>query len=159
MSFFFILSIMWCSLYADFIHEILKENEKKLTWSFNFKFRYIDDVLSLNTFYDFVNCIYVIELEIKDTTDTAKTTSYFVLHLDIDSEGPLRAHFYDKRDDFNISIVGFLFIYLNMLQHYNNTSMWNTYFSVDIPESVFPIMIYLIEGYYWRWSSYWINCF
>jgi hypothetical protein len=35
--------------------------------SFNFKFRYIDDVLSLNKVDDFVDCIYVIELEIKDT--------------------------------------------------------------------------------------------
>ena len=33
---------------ADFIQELLKKNEKNLTQSFNFTFRYIDDVLSLN---------------------------------------------------------------------------------------------------------------
>jgi hypothetical protein len=33
---------------ADFIQGLLKENEKKLSRSFNFTFRYIDDVLSLN---------------------------------------------------------------------------------------------------------------
>jgi len=33
---------------ADFIQELLKITEKKLTQSFNFTFRYIDDVLSLN---------------------------------------------------------------------------------------------------------------
>jgi hypothetical protein len=33
---------------ADFIQGILKKNEKKLARSFNFTFRYIDDVLSLN---------------------------------------------------------------------------------------------------------------
>jgi hypothetical protein len=33
---------------ADFIQVFLKKNEKKLTRSFNFTFRYIDDVLSLN---------------------------------------------------------------------------------------------------------------
>ena len=33
---------------ADFIQGFLKKNEKKITRSFNFTFRYIDDVLSLN---------------------------------------------------------------------------------------------------------------
>jgi hypothetical protein len=57
---------------ADFIDGLLKKNEKKLARSFNFTFRYIDDVLSLNNsrFGDFVDRIYPIELEIKDTTDT-----------------------------------------------------------------------------------------
>ena len=43
-------------------------NKKKLDQSFNFTFRYIDDVLSLNSsrFGDFVDRIYPIELEIKD---------------------------------------------------------------------------------------------
>jgi hypothetical protein len=49
---------------ADFIQELLKKNEKKLARSFNFTFRYIDDVLSLNNsrFGDFVDRIYPIEL-------------------------------------------------------------------------------------------------
>jgi hypothetical protein len=33
---------------VDFIQGLLKKNEKKLARSFNIKFRYIDDVLSLN---------------------------------------------------------------------------------------------------------------
>jgi hypothetical protein len=42
---------------ADFIQELLRKNEKKLVRSFNFTFRYIDDVLSLNNsrFGDFVD--------------------------------------------------------------------------------------------------------
>jgi hypothetical protein len=36
---------------ADFIQELLKENEMKLAQSFNFTFRYIDDVLSLNNLF------------------------------------------------------------------------------------------------------------
>jgi hypothetical protein len=54
---------------ADFIERLLKKNEKKLAQSFNFTFRYIDDVLSLNNygFGDFVDRIYHTELEIKDT--------------------------------------------------------------------------------------------
>ena len=99
--------------------------------SFNFNFRYIDHVISLSKVDDFVNSIYAIEPEIKHSTDTAKSTSYHDIHLDIGSESPLTTVFYDKRDNFNISIVNFLFIYLYMLQHYNNTYMWNTYISVD----------------------------
>jgi hypothetical protein len=50
---------------ADFIKRLLKKNEKKLARSYNFTFRYIDDVLSLNNsmFGDFVDCTYSIELE------------------------------------------------------------------------------------------------
>ena len=59
-----------------FIQWLLKKNEKKLDQSFNFTFRYIDDVFSLNNsrFGDFVDRIYPIELEIKDTTNTDRST-------------------------------------------------------------------------------------
>ena len=78
----------------------------------NFTFRYVDDVLSLNNykFGDFVDRIYPIELEIKDTTDKTMCASYLDLHLEIDSEGGLRTKHYDKRDDINFHIVNFSFI-------------------------------------------------
>jgi hypothetical protein len=72
-----------------------------LARSFNFTFHYIDDVLSLNNFRfsDFVDRIYPIELEIKDTTDTdtCRSASYLDLHFEIDSEGRLRTKLYDKK--------------------------------------------------------------
>ena len=97
---------------AYFIQGILKESEKNLARSFKFTFRYIYDVFSLNNsrFGDFVNRIYPIELEIKDTTDTDMSASYLDLHLEIDSEGRLRTKLYDKRDDFNFPIVNLPFI-------------------------------------------------
>ena len=54
---------------ADFIQGLLKKNEKKLARSFDFTVRYIDDVLLLSNsrFGDFVDRIYPIELELKDT--------------------------------------------------------------------------------------------
>ena len=66
---------------ADFIQGLLQKNEKKLARSFNFTFGSIDDVLSLNNsrFGDFVDRIYPIELEIKDTTDTDRSASYQTL--------------------------------------------------------------------------------
>jgi hypothetical protein len=50
---------------ADFIQELLRKNEKKLARSFNFTFRYIDDVLSLHNsrFGDFVDRIYPLSLK------------------------------------------------------------------------------------------------
>jgi hypothetical protein len=49
----------------------------------------VDDVLSLNNyrFGDFVDHIYPIELEIKDTTYTDRFASYLDLHIEIDSGG------------------------------------------------------------------------
>ena len=101
---------------ADCIQGLLKKNVKKLARSFNLTFRYIDDVLSLNKAMlgNFVDCIYPIELENKDTTDTDRSSSYLDLHLDIDSEGRLRTRLYGKRDDFNCPIVNFPFICSNI---------------------------------------------
>jgi hypothetical protein len=98
---------------SSFIQELLKKNKKKLARSFTFTFRYIDDVLSLTNFMfgDFVDRIYPIELELKDTIDTA---SYLDLHLEFDSEGRLRTKLYHKRDYFNFPIVNFPFICSNI---------------------------------------------
>jgi hypothetical protein len=41
---------------ADFMQRLLKKNEKKLVWSFNFTLRYIDNG-------HFADCIYPSELE------------------------------------------------------------------------------------------------
>jgi hypothetical protein len=55
-------------------------------------FRYIDDVISVNNskLGDFVDRFYLIESEIKDVTDTARSASYLDLHLIVDSGGRLR---------------------------------------------------------------------
>ena len=95
---------------------VLKKNEKKLARFFNLTFRCIDDVLSLSNSMlgDFVDCIYPIELEIKDITITDRSASYLDLHLGIDNDGRLRTKLYDKRDDFNFPIVNFPFICSNI---------------------------------------------
>ena len=86
--------------------------EKITNLCINLRYRYIEDVLSLNNsrFGDFVDRIYPIELEIKDITDTDRLASCLDLHLEIDSEGRLRTKNYDKRDDSNFPIVNFPFI-------------------------------------------------
>ena len=42
-----------------------------------------------------------------DTIDTARSASYFDLHIGIDNEGRLRTKLYDKRNYFNFPIVNF----------------------------------------------------
>jgi hypothetical protein len=81
--------------------------KRKEALSFDFTFRYKDDVLSLN---NYVDRFYPIEPEIKATTDTDRSASYLDLHLEIDSEWRLRTKLYDERDDINIPIVNFPFI-------------------------------------------------
>jgi hypothetical protein len=58
--------LFFYSYEADFIQGLLKKSEKKLPRSFNFTFRYIDDVISLSNsrLGNFVDRIYPIELEI-----------------------------------------------------------------------------------------------
>ena len=60
--------------------------------------------------------MYPIELEIKDTTDTARSASYIDLCLDIAGDCMLRTHLHDIRDDFNFH-HGELCVY--MLQHFS----------------------------------------
>ena len=100
----------------DFIQGLSKKNEKKLARSYNFTFSYIYDILSLNNsrLGDFVDRIYPIAFEIKDTTDTKRSALYLDLHLEIDSEGRLRTKIYYKGDDFNFPIVNFPFICSNI---------------------------------------------
>ena len=74
---------------ANFIPWVLRKNEKKIARSFNSNFRYTDDVFSLNisNFGNFVDNFYPRVVEIKDTTNIARSASYLALHIDIDSEG------------------------------------------------------------------------
>ena len=81
---------------AEFIQNLLKDKTKKhLAKSFNFTFRYIDDVLSLNNphFSECLHLIYPHELEIKDTTETRRSASYLDLLLEINPDGILSLGF------------------------------------------------------------------
>ena len=89
-------------------------------------FRYIVYVLSLNNskFGDYVNRIYLQELEIKDIPDTDRFVLYLDLHVDIDSEGWLKK-LCDKRNDFNFPTVNILLRYSNI----SATSVYGVYIS------------------------------
>ena len=78
-------------------------------------YRYIDDVLSLkNTkVAEYLEFIHPRELEIKETTETAASSTYLDCYLYIDNR-KLATRLYDKRDDFNFPIVNFPFLSSNI---------------------------------------------
>ena len=94
---------------VEFIQKLLHEKNKSLAVAFNSTFRYIDDV-SNDQFHSYVDSIYPNELEIKDTTECSTSTSYLDVLLKLDTNGKL----YDKRDDFNFSIVNFPYLCSNI---------------------------------------------
>ena len=100
---------------AEFVLSLLQAGKKHLAQQFNFTYRYIDDVLSLkNTkIAEYLEFIYSRELEIKETTETATSSSYLDCYLYIDN-GKLTTRLYDKRDDFNFPIVNFPFLSSNI---------------------------------------------
>jgi hypothetical protein len=114
---------------------------KESTRFFNFKFRCIDDALSLNKVDDFVDYIYAIELEIKHFKDTAKSTACPALHLDIDSavnNGMLRQRRWFQYLHCKHSI--YIFVYVATLKQHLHVKYISLSW-LDIHEPVFPIMI------------------
>ena len=74
--------------------------------------------MSINNpaFGDYINIIYHVELEIKDTTDADHHASYLDLLLKYDNFHRLQVKLYDKRDDFNFDIVNFPLLSSNIPQ-------------------------------------------
>jgi hypothetical protein len=64
----------------------------------------------------YVDSIYPNELEIKDTTECSTSASYLDVLLKLDTNGKLTNHsqLYDKRDDFDSSIVNFPYLCSNI---------------------------------------------
>ena len=62
----------------DFIQGLVMNNEKKLALSFNFTFCYKDDDLSISNsnLGDFVDHLYPVWIEIKDTIENIMSASY-----------------------------------------------------------------------------------
>ena len=86
---------------ADFIQSLLSTGKKKLSSQFNFTYRYIDDVLSMNNpDFEIYLCqmykMYPAELQIKDTTESNTSASYLDLLLSIQSDGQMRTSLYHR---------------------------------------------------------------
>ena len=122
--------------------------------AFNFTYRYIDDVLSINDsrFAEFLPLIYPPELEVKETTDAASSASYLDLYLEFDDSGQLSTKIYDKGDDFNFKIIKFPIcaaIYQLLLHMVLTSRNW---FAMQGPVAIILIswnVIFIWETGYW----------
>ena len=108
----------------NFMQSMIKSNIVNAR-KFNYTFRYIDDLQSQNNpnFAKYVSDIYPPELELKETTkelsrletlDVQRPVSYLDILFFFDKNGVLSYKLYDKRDDFNFSIVNFPYICSNI---------------------------------------------
>ena len=93
---------------SEFLQKLVKDKKIHEARAFNFTYRYIDDVLSINNsrFAEFLPLIYPPELEVKETTDTTSSASFLDLYLEFDDSGQISTKMYDKRD-FNFKIINF----------------------------------------------------
>ena len=94
---------------VEFLQNLVKDKKNHEAKAFNFTYRYIQHILSINNprFAEFHPLLYPPEVEIKETTDTASSASFFDLYLQFDDSGQLSTKIYDKRDDFNFRIINF----------------------------------------------------
>ena len=101
---------------AEFIKFLLSTERKQLASRFNFRYRYIDDVLSINNpeFENYLGQMYPVELEIKYMTESNTSLSYLDLLLSIGRNGQLHISIYDKREDYNLHITNFPFLNSNI---------------------------------------------
>ena len=112
---------------SEFLQNLVKDKKIHEARAFNFTYRYIDDVLSINNprFAEFLPLIYPPELEIKETTDTASSASFLDLYLEFDDSGQLSTKVYDKRNDFNFKIINFQ----NMCSNISASPAYGVYIS------------------------------
>ena len=105
----FLADLFLYSYESEFLQKLVKDKKINEARAFNFTYRYIDDVLSINNsrFAEFLPLIYPPELEVKETTDTASSASFLDLYLKFDDSCQLSTKIYDKRDDFNFKIINF----------------------------------------------------
>ena len=81
----------------EFLQKRVKDKKMCEARTFNFTYRYIDDILFINDsrFAEFLQLIYPPELEVKETTDTASCASFLDLYLKFDDSGQLSTKIYD----------------------------------------------------------------
>ena len=110
-----------CALYAEFIHRSFsREIKKNLTRSFNLRFLYLDDS------HQYICCMMLSIASMSLTPQIQRNVPHTLIYT-----LTLKTDFYDTINDFNISIVSLLFIYVCICQHSSNTCIWSLYLSAD----------------------------
>jgi hypothetical protein len=94
---------------SGFLQKLVKDERIHEARAFNFTYRYIDDVLSINNsrFAECLPLIYPPELEVKGATYIASSASFLDVRLEFDDSGKISTKIYDKWNDFNFKIINF----------------------------------------------------
>ena len=89
-----------------------EDNQSDVIEAFNSTSRYLDDLLNIdNNFFDsMVNRIYSSELQLNKANVSDTEAPFLDLYLSI-SDGYVKTKIYEKRDDFDLDIVNFPFLY------------------------------------------------
>ena len=105
--------LIWSRIYTVFA---LNREETGWRPRFNFTYRYIDDVLSINNpeFENYLGQMYPVELEIQRHNREHHFCFIPGFILSIGSDGQLHTSINDKRDDFNFHITNFPFLSSNI---------------------------------------------
>ena len=79
------------------------------TWHLDFKYRYIDGVLSISSpgIENDLDQMYPVELEFKETTASNTSSSYLYLLISTGRDGQLTTSINDTRDNFNFHTTNF----------------------------------------------------
>ena len=115
------------------------KKQKQLASSFNYMYRYIDRVLSMNNqyFLNYLGKMFPVELEIKNATESNTYAYYPDLLLSIGRDDQLHTSNNEEPDDFNFHIINFPFPRSN------------------IPHSLtYGVFISQLIRYVWACSSY-----
>ena len=97
---------------SQFMSKINKDpSQQHLVETFNYTFRYLDDILVINNddFNTYAQTIYPSELTLNKANADNKHCPFLDLDINI-SQGQLKTKIYDKRDDFSFHIVNFPFL-------------------------------------------------
>ena len=88
-----------------------KQTQADVISAFNDTSRYLDDIFNIdNPFFDnMVPVIYPKELKLNKANTSNTSAAFLDLDLSIDN-GVISSKIYDKRDDFDLSIVNFPFL-------------------------------------------------
>ena len=119
---------------SEWVKSIADVLKQRIVSRFNFTYRFIDNVLSINNpeFESYLGQVYSVELEIKDPTERNISASYLDLLLWIGRDSQLHTPIYDKRNDVNFHITTFRF--------------WVAIFQLRLPMASLSCSLYDIPG-------------